>query len=127
MSDDGSLGEDSNLTYFSKIICEASANYNRPIPHHHKYFGWFQEAGFVDVKQIFLKSPTNPWPSESFPPLTSQFTVLGVLESGSKTPVSVYNRRATIYPSLKSNTDLVNLARGQEIEGGRRIPTACAY
>lgn len=64
-SDDGSLGENANLVYYSKLICEASASYNRPIPYHHEYFAWFEKAGFVDVKQVFLKSPTNSWPKDT--------------------------------------------------------------
>ena len=64
MSDDGSLKDSSNLAYFSKLICEASARYNRPVPYHHEYFAWFEKAGFVDVKQLLLKSPTNPWPKD---------------------------------------------------------------
>lgn len=63
-SDDGSLGEDSHLVHLSELLCEASAIYNRPIPYHHEYFAWFEKAGFVDVKQILLKSPTNPWPKD---------------------------------------------------------------
>lgn len=63
-SDDGSLTEDSNLAYWSRVLTEASVKYNRPIPHHHEYFEWFERAGFVDVKQITVKSPTNPWPKD---------------------------------------------------------------
>lgn len=63
-SDDGSLPEDGSLAYYSKLICEASASYNRPVPYHHEYFAWFEKAGFVDVKQVLLKSPTNPWPKD---------------------------------------------------------------
>ena len=64
VSDDGSLEEGSNLAYYSKLMCEASAIYNRPVPYHHEYFAMFEKAGFVDVKQVLLKSPTNPWPKD---------------------------------------------------------------
>ena len=63
-SDDGSLQEDSNLSYWSRIICEASAKYNRPVPYYDEYLKWFEKAGFVDVKRMYLKSPTNPWPKD---------------------------------------------------------------
>ncbi len=63
-SDDGSLREDSQLSSWSKIICEASAKYNRPVPHHDEYERWFEKAGFVDVRRVYLKSPTNPWPKD---------------------------------------------------------------
>lgn len=64
VSDDGSLAENSALASYSKLICEASAKYHRPVPYHHEYFAWFEKAGFVDVKQVLLKSPTNPWPKD---------------------------------------------------------------
>ena len=64
VSDDRSLTENSTLAYYSRLICEASAEYNRPVPHHHEYFAWFEKAGFVDIKQVLLKSPTNPWPKD---------------------------------------------------------------
>ncbi|KAG8531007.1 uncharacterized protein KY384_004364 [Bacidia gigantensis] len=63
-SDDGSLREDSAISYWSDAITEASANYNRPIPRYGEYYDWFVQAGFVDIKQVILKSPTNPWPKD---------------------------------------------------------------
>ena len=63
-SDDGSLRDDTHLAYWSEIICQASANYNRPVPYCDNYVRWFEKAGFVDVRQIYIKSPTNPWPKD---------------------------------------------------------------
>ncbi|KAL8745226.1 MAG: hypothetical protein Q9190_002608 [Brigantiaea leucoxantha] len=61
-SDDATLSSDSNLSYWSEVITEAAANYNRPIPRYTEYYGWFEKAGFVDIQQYIFKSPTNPWP-----------------------------------------------------------------
>lgn len=80
VSDDGSLKTSSNLAYFSTLICEASASYNRPVPHHHEYFAWFEKAGFVDVKQVFLKSPTNPWPKDKKLKEVGSYQMLGHIE-----------------------------------------------
>ena len=80
MSDDGSLREDSNLAYWSRIICEASANYNRPIPHYDEHVKWFERAGFVDVKRIYLKSPTNPWPKDRTLKEVGKFQLLAHLQ-----------------------------------------------
>lgn len=80
VSDDGSLKDSSNLAYFSKLICEASANYNRPVPYHHEFFAWFEKAGFVDLKQVFLKSPTNPWPKDKRLKEVGKFQMLGHIE-----------------------------------------------
>lgn len=63
-SDDGSLHEDSNLSYWSNLLCEASAKYNRPIPCYDEYVEWFEKAGFVDVRRVYLKCPANPWPKD---------------------------------------------------------------
>ena len=64
LSDDGSLANDSQLSYWSKAIVEAAARYNRPIPRYDEYYDWFVKAGFVDVQQVVLKCPTNPWPKD---------------------------------------------------------------
>lgn len=80
MSDDGSLREDSNLAYWSRIICEASASYNRPMPHYSEYKNWFEKAGFVDVKQIHLKTPTNPWPKDPTLKEAGRFQLVAHLE-----------------------------------------------
>ncbi|KAL8811600.1 MAG: hypothetical protein Q9200_001659, partial [Gallowayella weberi] len=61
-SDDGTLLDSHNLTYWSRLITEAAANYNRPIPHYTDYIPWFEKAGFVDIRQVVFKSPQNPWP-----------------------------------------------------------------
>lgn len=63
-SDDGSLKKDSMLSLWSQIIVEACEKYNRPLPFHNDYVEWFEKAGFVDVKQVILKGPSNPWPKD---------------------------------------------------------------
>lgn len=68
------------LAYFSEKICEASKNYNRPIPLYTEYEKWFEEAGFVDIKQIVLKSPTNSWPKDQMLKEASKFQLLSHLE-----------------------------------------------
>ena len=80
MSDDGSLQEDSNLAYWSRILCEASASYNRPMPRYTEYKKWFEKAGFVDVRQIHLKSPTNPWPKDPTLKEVGKFQLVAHLE-----------------------------------------------
>lgn len=79
-SDDGSLKDDSNLSYWSRLICEASAKYNRPIPHCDEYVNWFEKAGFVDVKKIYLKSPTSPWPKDRILKEVGKFQLVAHIE-----------------------------------------------
>jgi hypothetical protein len=80
-SDDGSLREDSVLAYYSKQICQASQNYNRPIPLYTEYKKWFEEAGFVDIKQVVLKAPTNPWPKNQTLKEVGKFQLFSHLEN----------------------------------------------
>ncbi|KAL8783544.1 MAG: hypothetical protein Q9213_004534 [Squamulea squamosa] len=61
-SDDNTLLETHNLSYWSRLIVEAAVKYNRPIPRYTDYVGWFEKAGFTDIRQVVFKSPTNPWP-----------------------------------------------------------------
>lgn len=80
MSDDGSLREDSSLSYWSRIICQASAKYNRPILHYDEYVRLFEKAGFVDVRKVYLKSPSNPWPKDSVLKEVGKFQLVALLE-----------------------------------------------
>ena len=80
MSDDGSLKEDSVLAYWSKEICKASELYNRPIPFYTEYQKWFEEAGFVDIEQTVLKSPTNPWPKNPVLKEAGKFQLISHLQ-----------------------------------------------
>ena len=62
------------------MICDASEQYNRRIPTFNEYKGWLEEAGFVDVKQILFKSPTNTWPAIKEMKRVGEFQLLTHLE-----------------------------------------------
>ena len=79
-SDDDTLKDDSNLADWSRKITEASANYNRRIPLHTEYMAMFEKAGFVDVRQVILKSPTNPWPKDKHLKEVGKFQLLAHIE-----------------------------------------------
>ena len=68
------------MSFWSRIICEASAKYNRAIPHHNEYKTWFEEAGFESVTQYVFKSPTNPWPKNKVLKESGKFQLLAHLE-----------------------------------------------
>jgi len=78
--DDGSIAEDSSLTYFNKVIAEAGEKYNRPIPLYDEHLARCEKAGFVDVKQVLLKSPSNPWPKDKLLKEVGRFQLLAHLE-----------------------------------------------
>ncbi|CAL8580256.1 hypothetical protein XPA_005985 [Xanthoria parietina] len=79
-SDDNSLFESHNLTYWSHLITEAAAKYNRPIPRYTDYIHWFEKAGFTDVRQVIFKCPTNPWPKNKILKEAGKFQLLAHTE-----------------------------------------------
>lgn len=79
-SDDGSLKDDSALTYWSGLICEAAEKYNRPIPRVADYKKWFENAGFVGINQTTFKSATNPWPKSKLLKEAGKFQLLAHVE-----------------------------------------------
>ncbi|KAL8710403.1 MAG: hypothetical protein Q9220_005004 [cf. Caloplaca sp. 1 TL-2023] len=79
-SDDGTLLPTSNLAYWSDMITEAAAEYNRPIPHYTDYVHWFEKAGFTDIRQVVFKSPTNPWPKNKLLKEVGRFQLVAHIE-----------------------------------------------
>ncbi|KAL8734683.1 MAG: hypothetical protein Q9166_001339 [cf. Caloplaca sp. 2 TL-2023] len=79
-SDDNTLLDSHNLTYWSHLIVEAAANYNRPIPRYTDYMQWFEKAGFTDIRQVIFKSPMNPWPKNKVLKEAGKFQLLAHVE-----------------------------------------------
>ncbi|KAL8931488.1 MAG: hypothetical protein Q9211_006928, partial [Gyalolechia sp. 1 TL-2023] len=79
-SDDSTLSPTSSLVYWSKVIIEASASYNRPIPRYTDYVPWFEKAGFVDIQQVLLKCPMNPWPKNKILKEAGRFQLLAHID-----------------------------------------------
>ncbi|KAL8766184.1 MAG: hypothetical protein Q9209_006949 [Squamulea sp. 1 TL-2023] len=79
-SDDNTLLETHNLTRWSHLIIEAAVKYNRPIPRYTDYLGWFEKAGFTNIRQVVFKSPTNPWPKNKLLKEAGKFQLLAHIE-----------------------------------------------
>ena len=79
-SDDGTVTEDSAMGQWSRHITEAAEKYNRPIPQHTEYRAMFEKAGFVDVQEVFLKSPSSPWPKDRMLKEVGKFQLLALLQ-----------------------------------------------
>ncbi|KAI4240431.1 MAG: hypothetical protein L6R40_005142 [Gallowayella cf. fulva] len=79
-SDDGTLLDSHNLTYWSELITEAAINYNRPIPRYTDYIQWFEKAGFEDIRQVVFKSAMNPWPKNKVLKEAGKFQLLAHIE-----------------------------------------------
>ncbi|KAL8877335.1 MAG: hypothetical protein Q9198_004631 [Flavoplaca austrocitrina] len=79
-SDDNTLLDSHNLTYWSNLLTEAAAKYNRPVPRYTDYIHWFEKAGFTDVRQVIFKCPTNPWPKNKVLKEAGKFQLLAHIE-----------------------------------------------
>ncbi|KAL8890695.1 MAG: hypothetical protein Q9215_002203 [Flavoplaca cf. flavocitrina] len=79
-SDDNTLLDSHNLTYWSNLLTEAAAKYNRPVPRYTDYIHWFEKAGFTDVRQVIFKCPTNPWPKNKVLKEAGRFQLLAHIE-----------------------------------------------
>ncbi|KAL9031863.1 MAG: hypothetical protein Q9180_006768 [Flavoplaca navasiana] len=79
-SDDNTLLDSHNLTYWSNLITEAAAKYNRPVPRYTDYIHWFEKAGFTDVRQVNFKCPTNPWPKNKVLKEAGKFQLVAHIE-----------------------------------------------
>ncbi|KAL9585700.1 MAG: hypothetical protein Q9212_001357 [Teloschistes hypoglaucus] len=79
-SDDGTLLPTSNLAYWSDLIVEAAAKYNRPIPRYTEYTAWFEKAGFTDIQQVVFKSPANTWPKDEILKEAGKYQLVAHLE-----------------------------------------------
>ncbi|KAL9589215.1 MAG: hypothetical protein Q9203_001998, partial [Teloschistes exilis] len=79
-SDDGTLLPTSNLAYWSDLIVEAAAKYNRPIPRYTEYTAWFEKAGFTDIQQVVFKSPANTWPKDGILKEAGKYQLVAHLE-----------------------------------------------
>ncbi|KAL8671747.1 MAG: hypothetical protein Q9168_003769 [Polycauliona sp. 1 TL-2023] len=79
-SDDNTLLESHNLSYWSNLLTEAAAKYNRPVPRYTDYVHWFEKAGFTDVRQVIFKCPTNPWPKNKTLKEAGKFQLLAHIE-----------------------------------------------
>lgn len=91
-SDDSSLSPDSNLVYWSKVLIEAAENYNRPIPRYTDYLSWFEKAGFVDIQQVLLKCPMNPWPKNKVLKEAGKFQLLAHVDGLEGVSLGLFTR-----------------------------------
>ncbi|KAF3806833.1 putative methyltransferase tdiE [Colletotrichum gloeosporioides] len=61
-SDDGTLPEDAQILVIADLIQEASEKAGRPTMKPDKFQSILSRAGFVDIKVLKYKWPTNAWP-----------------------------------------------------------------
>ena len=63
-SDDGTVPEDSASCQWARLLGEATQKLGRSIPPVTQYKKFMEDAGFVDVQELYLKRPTNDWPKD---------------------------------------------------------------
>ena len=62
--DDGTVTEDSSSVRWSQLFYEGCKKAGRPIPPIGSYKVMMESAGFVDIKELILKRPSNNWPKD---------------------------------------------------------------
>ncbi|KAK1988429.1 methyltransferase [Colletotrichum cereale] len=60
-SDDGTLEEHSALSHWGRLLSDGTAALGTPFGTAPKYKEQLREAGFVNVKEVMFKWPTNAW------------------------------------------------------------------
>ncbi|MCJ1313077.1 hypothetical protein MMC25_006754 [Agyrium rufum] len=63
-SDDGSHRQSPIHVWCTDLLRSSSKEAGKPVPTYDQYKGWFEEAGFVDVRVTYFKIPTNSWPKK---------------------------------------------------------------
>ena len=69
--DDGTMPADWPMLHWAKMQDEAAMNMGRPLRIANKLKRWYQEQGFINVKEEMFKVPMNPWPKDP------QFKLIG--------------------------------------------------
>jgi hypothetical protein len=61
-NDDNTLTKDHAVYKWSEYMMQASRRMKIDLDNPHDYAQWMRDAGFVNVTQVYLKCPANPWP-----------------------------------------------------------------
>lgn len=69
--DDGTMPADWPMLHWAKMQDDAAMNMGRPLRIANKLKRWYQEQGFINVKEEVFKVPMNPWPKDP------QFKLIG--------------------------------------------------
>ena len=91
-SDDGSDAKSPMHHHFLDLLREASGEYGRPIPVHSEYKTWFEEAGFVDIKEYAFKMPVNSWPKNKQLKEVGKYQQLNYLEGYEGIGIGLFTR-----------------------------------
>lgn len=63
--EDDTMGDDWPFQEWAEYLDQASVKAARPLKVAHKLKGWYEEAGFVDVREKVFKLPMNEWPQDN--------------------------------------------------------------
>jgi hypothetical protein len=80
LSDDGSMKDDNPLSIAIQLTSGAMESIGRPFPIVGTLRKRLEDAGFVDVKEVFYKQPFGPWPKD--PMYGHDLALLGIVLIG---------------------------------------------
>ena len=63
--DDGTMPDDYPFLEWTRTQDAASMNLGKPVRIANKLKRWYEQQGFVDVKELVFKLPINGWPKDA--------------------------------------------------------------
>lgn len=93
--DDGTLASNSMLNQWYNYLADATARGNKSIAYNHNTRQMLQEQGFIDIQEMIIRAPLNPWPVDPHQKLLGRWYNLGLtdgLEALSMQPFTRINK-----------------------------------
>ncbi|KAF4537576.1 Tam domain methyltransferase protein [Lasiodiplodia theobromae] len=78
--DDGTMAPDYPFAEWTRTHDAAAMNLGRPLRIANKMKRWYEEQGFVDVREEVFKLPINPWPKDPQMKMLGRFSENSLLE-----------------------------------------------
>ncbi|KAI5785881.1 S-adenosyl-L-methionine-dependent methyltransferase [Geopyxis carbonaria] len=80
VSDDGTLTRQHAMSRWQQILMDSTARAGKPLAYEHRTGQFLREAGFVDIQEVVLKLPLNPWPADPYMKDCGRWYNLGMSE-----------------------------------------------
>ena len=90
--DDGTMPSDWPMLRWAKLQDEGAMNIGRPLRIANKLKKWYEQAGFVDVREEIFKVPISPWPKDPQFKLIGKFHNLNLLEGLQALSLAFFHR-----------------------------------
>lgn len=79
-TDDGTLTPSHSLYQWQQVIFEATERAGKPARYDHRTGPMLRDCGLVDIQEVVIKLPINPWPTDTFEKECGRWFNLGLTE-----------------------------------------------